>query len=114
MLIKTEIQANPWELIQEARKTIREKLHYVRGKWGNKIKKCLTYNGGNDFTLNEDSDSVWIQVDEYVIYIRRNEKAVTAEIICPDDTGKLDAIDNAVGYWKRSEDDGPSTSPSGS
>lgn len=101
MLGKLPISPRPWESLNEARKAVRDKLHYVRGRWGHKIKKCLTYNGGNDFTLNEDSDSVWIQVDEYVIYIRRNEKAVTAEIINPDGLNKLDAIDIAVGYWKK-------------
>ena len=133
MLVKTDVHILPWESYEDARKSVREKLHYVRGQWGHKIKKgwqwgrkyenCLTYNGGNDFTLNEDSDSVWIQVDNYVIYIRRNEKAVTAEIINPDSLDKLDAIDIAVGYWngnkKSSEaiesefadDDGFSPSP---
>ena len=106
MLAKSHIFPRSWESLDDARKALREKLHYVRGRWGHKIKKCLTCNGGNDFTLNEDRDSVWIQVDDFIVYIRRNEKAVVAQIMTDDnETGKLVELDVAVAYRKRKAKD---------
>ena len=99
MLEKTHIVPRPWESLNEARMALREKLHYVRGRWGHKIKECLTYNGDNDYTLNEGQDSVWIQVDDFVVYIRRNENAVVAQIMSDDnEMEKLEEIDVAVAY----------------
>ena len=101
MLATSNVSPRPWESLNNARKALRDKIHYVRGGWGCKIKECLTYNGKNDFTLDVDHDSVWIQVDDFIVYIRRNENAVVAQIMTDDsDTGKLDELDVAVAYRK--------------
>ena len=106
MLGKFPISPRPWESLNNARKALRDKIHYVRGGGGYKIEKCLTYNGKNDFTLNEDSDSVWIQVDDFIVYIRRNKKAVVAQIMTDDnETGNLVELDVAVAYRKRKAKD---------
>ncbi|MBT7755642.1 MAG: hypothetical protein HN726_05645 [Candidatus Magasanikbacteria bacterium] len=102
MLSQFPITPRPWESLNEARKALREKLHYVRGRWGFKTKESLTYNGDNDFTLNEGQDSVWIQVDDFIVYIRRNENAVVAQIMTDDnETEKLVELDVAVAYRQR-------------
>ena len=99
MLGKSHVTPRPWETLNNARKALRDKLHYVRGGGGLKIKECLTYNGKNDFTLDEDSDSVWVQVDDFIVYIRRNENAVVAQIMSDDnEMGKIEEIDEAVAY----------------
>ena len=116
MLFNPPTPQLPWESFEDAKRALREKIHYVRNhpKFS-KDKPYLNHIGGNDYSLKEGCDSVWIGVDEYVIYIRRNEKAVSAEIINMDDASKLIStdsavpsavlvpVDSAVGYWQRKE-----------
>jgi hypothetical protein len=91
MLATIEPTPKFWESLNDARKRIREKIHFRRPT----IRKnpSLLWQGGNDYLLKEGQNTAWIQIDDHCVYVRRTSKGIAIEIIKYDGKGNLEVVD---------------------
>jgi hypothetical protein len=77
------------ETLTEARIRGRDLLHRAGDKLRAK-QHTLSHTGGNDYFLPANQETVWVQVDEVHIYIRRLESGtVTVETFNEGEHGEL-------------------------
>jgi hypothetical protein len=101
-LIGNQPPQQPWESLWDAVLAVREKPFY-----SGEYRSELQHNQGNNYTLKKEGNSVWVHVDEYVVYIRRTEGAATAEIYKITEPGRIDEtegpIDGAIALWSENK-----------
>ena len=64
----------------------------------------LTHDGGSDYTLNDDSTSVWITVKNLSVYVRKTDEGVVCDIF-PKGREDEDSICSCYALDSDGEDD---------
>lgn len=59
-------------------------------------KRCLKYNGDSDYTLDQNSDSVWITVKGFSVYIKKTDEGVVCDIF---EKGKESSYDSLASTY---------------
>ena len=93
MLAVTNPVPRWWETLNDARRSIRDKIHFRRPTI--RRNPALKWQGGNDYRLENGHNTTWIQIDDHSVYVRKTEKGIAVEIINHGEGGELITVAEA-------------------
>ncbi len=91
----TDIAKESWETVKDARLRIKDKIHFPGPPY--KSRK-LADDGRSDYCFKKDTNSVWIKIKDYHVYLRKLDNGVSAEIIVINNDGEFKTISHAEAF----------------
>jgi hypothetical protein len=86
------VPTRPWETLWDAVRSMKDKRIHFHNPFKLKGPPALKHEGGNDYAFKEGVDSVWINVNGVMVYIRRTDRTVACELIMVTGDGEYSVI----------------------